>query len=137
MESIFFLKGRRETTTDRSYLMLKVLCITVTPRHVESRKKSRVSALILWFQRFLVYWKPRNVWFMKLSRFQNFYLDGETLVYCSTRTYILHVIWSIKERKLEWSSDRAAISVFLRVSEMHCHSPEDKCYNQCANKKRN
>lgn len=61
MESNFFLKGKRETTTDRSHLMLKVLYIIVTPRHVESRKKSCVSALILWFQQLLVHWMPRNV----------------------------------------------------------------------------
>lgn len=128
MASNFILKGRRETTRDRSYLMLKVLCITVTPRHLETRKKGSVSSSILWFQRLSVYWMPRNVWFMK-HRFQNFYLDGET----HKRTYILRVIWLIKERKLEWSSDRVAISVFLRVSEMHSHSPEDKCYNQHTN----
>lgn len=31
MESNFLLKGKRETTTDSSHLMLKVLCVTVTP----------------------------------------------------------------------------------------------------------
>lgn len=61
---------------------------------------------------------------MKLSRFQNFYLDGETLVHHNIRTYILHVIWSIKERKIEWSSDRVAISVFIKEPLKHTVIPQ-------------
>jgi len=48
MNSKFFLTGMRETSVDRHHLTLKAPYITVTPRHVETSKKSSVSALVLW-----------------------------------------------------------------------------------------
>lgn len=98
MNAKFFLIGMRETTADRHHLMLKALYITVTPRHVESSKKSSVSSLILWFQ--WLWYTGCHRKFMKLSRFLKFWLAEEILEHCDGRANTLYIIWSIKERKL-------------------------------------